>query len=131
MRATRSVLKSGAANCFYVITTADDLTNTDRERLAQRDGNEHVESLVPYDMLMEEAGFVDVELADVTSQYLKTLKGWKGEWEADADAFTELFGEEEFARRLRNRNLDIASTADGLLRRYRVYGVNHEEDIER
>ena len=131
MRATRSVLKSGAANCFYVITTADDLTNTDRERLAQRDGNEHVESLVPYHMLMEEAGFVDVELADVTSQYLKTLKGWKGEWEAAADAFTELFGEEEFARRLRNRNLDIASTADGLLHRYRVYGVNHEEDIER
>ncbi len=123
MRATRSVLKPGAANCFYVIANADGLTDTDRERLAQRDGNEHVESPVPYDMLMEEAGFVDIELTDVTSQFVKTLRGWKSEWEAEADAFIDLFGEKEFARGIHNRNLDIASTADGLLRRYRVYGV--------
>jgi len=123
MRATHSVLKSGAANCFYVITTANDLTDADRDRLAQRDGNEHVESRVPYDMLMEKAGFVDIELTEATSQYLKTQRGWKREWEADADAFTELFGEKEFARGIHNRNLDIASTSDGLLRRYRVYGV--------
>ena len=123
MRATRSVLKPGASNCFYVITTADDLNETDRERLAQRDGNEHVESPVPYDMLMEEAGFVDIEVTDVTSQYIKTLSGWKSEWEAAANAFIDLVGKKEFARRIRNRNLDIASTADGLLRRFRVYGV--------
>ena len=123
MRATCSVLKPGATNCFYVITTADDLTDKDRERLAQRDGNEHVESRVPYDVLMEKAGFVDVDLTDVTSQYAKTLKGWKIEWEADAGAFIGLVGEKDFARRIRNRDLDIANTADGLLRRYRVYGV--------
>jgi len=123
MRATRSVLKPGASNCFYVITTADDLNETDRERLAQRDGNEHVESPVPYDMLMEEAGFVDIEVTDVTSQYIKTLRGWKSEWEAAANAFIDLVGKKEFARRIRNRNLDIATTGDGLLRRYRVYGV--------
>jgi len=123
MRAIRSVLKLGAANCFYVITNADDLTDSDRDRLAQRDGNEHVESRVPYDVLMEEAGFVDVELTDVTSQYSETLRAWKREREANADAFIELVGEEEFARRIRNHDLDIASAADGLLRRYRVYGV--------
>ena len=123
MRATRSVLKPGAPNCFYVIANAKDLTDADRERLAERDGNEHVESPVPYDMLMEEAGFVDVGLTDVTSQYVETLMGWKSEWEADADAFIELIGKREFLRRNRNRNLDIATTGDGLLRRYRVYGV--------
>ena len=123
MRATRLVLKPGAPNCFYVITTAEDLTDADRERLAQRDGNEHVESPVPYDVLMEEAGFAYIEVTDVTSQYAKTLMGWKREWEADADAFIELVGEKDFARGIRNSNLDIASTADGLLRRYRVYGV--------
>jgi len=123
MRATRSVLKPGAVTCFYVIANADGLTDTDRERLAQRDGNEHVESPVPYDMLMEEAGFVDIKLTDVTSQFVKTLREWKSEWEAEADAFIDLFGEKEFARGIHNRNLDIASTADGLLRRYRVYGV--------
>lgn len=107
MRATYSVLKPGAPNCFYVITTAKDLTDAERERLAQRDGNEHVESRVPYDVLMDEAGFIE----------------WKREWEADADAFIELVGEEDFVRRIRNRNLDIVNTADGLLQRYQVYGV--------
>ena len=123
MRAAQSVLKPGAPNCFYVITSAEDLTDEDRERLAQRDGNDHVESRVPYDVLMEKAGFIDIDLTDVTSQYAKTQLGWKREWEADADLFIELVGQEEFERRMRNRNLDIASTADGLLHRYRVYGV--------
>ena len=123
MRATHSVLKPGAANCFYVITTAENLSAAERERLARRDGNEHVESLVPYDVLMEEAGFIDVELTDVTSQYAKTLIEWKREWEGDADAFIELVGEQEFVRRINNRNLDIVNTADGLLQRYQVYGV--------
>ena len=123
MRATHSVLKPGAANCFYVITTAENLSAAERERLARRDGNEHVESRVPYDVLMEEAGFIDVELTDVTSQYTKTLIEWKREWEGDADAFIELVGEQEFVRRINNRNLDIVNTADGLLQRYQVYGV--------
>ena len=123
MRATHSVLKPGAANCFYVITTAENLSAAERERLARRDGNEHVESRVPYDVLMEEAGFIDIELTDVTSQYNKTLIEWKREWEADAVAFIELVGEQEFVRRIRNRNLDIAHTADGLLQRFQVYGV--------
>ena len=123
MRATHSVLKPGAANCFYVITKVENLSAAEGERLARRDGNEHVESRVPYDVLMEEAGFIDVELTDVTSQYAKTLIEWKREWEGDADAFIELVGEQEFVREINNRNLDIVNTADGLLQRYQVYGV--------
>ena len=123
MRATRSVLKPGASNCFYVIATAEDLTDKDRERLAERDGNDHVESPEPYEVLMEEAGFVDIELTDVTPQYVETLTEWKREWEADADAFIDLVGKKEFMRRIHNRKLDIGTTADGLLPRYRVYGL--------
>lgn len=123
MRATISVLKPGAPNCFYVITSAENLTDADRARLAQRDGNEHIESPVRYDVMMEEDGFTDVELVDVTPQYSETLKAWKREWEADADAIIELIGGEEFARRMRNRSLDIAHAADGLLFRYRVFGI--------
>ena len=123
MRATLSVLRPGAPNCFYVIASAENLTDKDREQLAERDGNEHVESQMPYDMLMEQAGFVDVELTDVTSQYAETLMGWKREWEAEADAFIDLVGQKEFIRRVHNRDLDIAAVFDGLLSRYRVYGV--------
>lgn len=123
LRATDSVLKPGAPNCFYVITTAGNLTDADRDRLAKREGNEHVESPVPYNVLMERAGFADIELTDVTIQYVETLKGWKRAWEADAAALIELVGEEEFARRLHNRTLDIANAEDGLVRRYRVFGT--------
>lgn len=123
LRATYLVLKPGAANCFYVITNTQDLTEADRERLAERDGNEHVESPVPYDALMHEASFVDIQLTDLTSAYLETLKRWKQAWEADSDALIDLVGEEEYSRRMHNRTLDIANAEDGRVRRYRVYGT--------
>lgn len=123
LRATHSVLKPEAPNCFYVITDAGNLTDADRERLAKREGNEHVESPGPYNVLMEQAGFADIELTDATLQYVETLREWKQAWEADAEALIGLVGEEEFARRLHNRTLDIANAEDGLVRRYRVYGT--------
>lgn len=122
LRATWSILKPGAPNCFYVITNAEGLTDAGRERLAERDGNDHVEAPIPYDVLMRQAGFVDIQLTDVTTPYIETVIGWKRAWEDDSDAFIELVGEEEFLRRIHNRDLDIANAEDGLVRRYRVYG---------
>lgn len=123
MRATFSVLKRGAATCFYAITSAPGLTDNDRARLAERDGNEHVEPLSPYDEMMEQGGFVDVELLDVTAEYLETLNAWKREWEADATSIADVVGEEEFERRMRNRRLDISHVEAGLLQRLRVFGI--------
>ncbi len=123
MRATFSVLKPGARHVFYVITTTEGLTHTDRARLAQRDGNEYVESAVGYDLLMSESGFVDIELVDVTPQYLETAKSWKMAWEEDAESFVALLGEEDYRTRMRNRSLDIAHAEDGLVKRYLVSGV--------
>lgn len=123
LRAIRSALKPEARICFYVIATAAGLTDAERRRLAQRDGNDHVESPVPYQQLMDQAGFVDVEVRDVTGAFLETLRSWKREWQAEADPLIDLFGEEEFTRKIRNRTLDIGSTEDGLLYRYRVFGV--------
>ena len=115
-----SVLKPEAPTCFYVITNAKDLTDSDRERLRKRDGNDHLESPVPYKVLMQQAGFVNIQVTDVTPQYIKTLREWKTAWEADVDALIELVGEEEYTRRLGNRRLDIASAEDGLSVRHRV-----------
>lgn len=123
LRATYSVLKQGAPNCFYVITNAGNLTDADRQRLAKRDGNEHVETPEPYDLLMREAGYVGIQLTDVTAPYIDTIKAWKRAWETDADALIELIGDEEFTRRIHNRDLDIANAEDGLVRRYRAYGT--------
>ncbi len=123
LRATHSVLKSGAGNCFYVISTKPGLTDADRRRLAKREGNEHVESPVPYGQLMRETGFIDVEVSDVTPDYIVTIRAWKSEWEADSDPLIELFGEEEFSRRIHNRILDISNAEDGLVQRFRAFGV--------
>ena len=123
MRAAHRVLRPGAVHCFYVITSGRDLTEADRKRMAERDGNEHVESKVRYDVMMEEAGYTDVEITDKTAQYLETIQGWKSAWEEDADAFIELVGEEDFRRRLRNRDLDRGFVEDGLVARYRVSGI--------
>lgn len=122
MRAIHRALKPGASICFYVIA-AEGLSDADRGRLARRDGNDHVESPLPYDVLMTQAGFVDVDVVDVTSPFLETLRSWKREWESEADSLIELFGEEEFSRKINNRVLDIADTENGLLRRYQVYGA--------
>lgn len=122
LRATHAALRSGGLICFFVISNARLLTDADRARMARRDGNEHVEAARPYDVLMDEAGFVGVELTDVTSQYIETLRGWKEAWEAEADALGELMGAEEYARRMRNRGLDVAHAEEGLTCRFRVFG---------
>lgn len=124
LRALHSALKPDGRLGLYVIATSEAITETDRALLARRDGNDHVEAPLPYDEMLSQAGFVDIDLTDVSAEFVNTLAGWKREWEAEADSLIEVFGEAEFTRKLENRRLDIAHTEAGLLRRYRVYGVN-------
>lgn len=122
LRATYQALKPGGRNCYYVIATKDGLLSVDRAQIAKRDGNEYVESPAPYGRLMEEAGFEDIEVFDVSKEFLETIAAWKREWEAESDSLIELLGEEEFSRKIHNRELDLASAEAGLLKRFRVFG---------
>lgn len=123
LRATYRALKPGGRICYYVIATKEDLSSTDRARIAKREGNEYVESATPYRRLMAQAGFVDIEVTDVSGEYLATMAAWKREWEAEADSLIELLGGEEFSRRIHNRVLDLANAEAGLLKRFQVFGV--------
>ena len=123
MRAINSALKPGGRHCFYVITTPEHLTDADRQMIERRDGNDFVESDVPYVKLLRTAGFVDVEMVDVTPGFLETLRAWKQAWLEDSDVLAELLGEEDFERRLINRTYDIENTEAGLNPRYRCFGV--------
>jgi cyclopropane fatty-acyl-phospholipid synthase-like methyltransferase len=123
LRAVHRVLKPGARFCFFVIASTSALTDADREQIAQRQGNDHVEAPVPYDQLMEEAGFCDVQLVDVTPQYVETTIKWKRAWEEDAQSFIGLVGADEYSRKIRNRELDIALVEQGLVSRYQVLGT--------
>lgn len=123
MRAIYSTLKPRGRHCYFVIGTDGALSDRERERLALRDGNDYVESPIPYDTLMEQAGFVDFSMIDVSAEYAETLRAWKRAMLADADAFKDLLGEEQFERRLQNRTYDIEHVEDGLTRRWRCSGA--------
>lgn len=123
MRAIYSVLKPGGRHCYFVIGTDGALGDLERGRLALRDGSEFVESPIPYDMLMEQAGFIDVETVDVSAEYAETLHAWRRTMLADAETLNDLLGESEFERRLQNRTYDIEHVEDGLTRRWRCSGV--------
>ena len=123
LRAVHQVLRPGAPFCYFVIANNSPLTDADRALLAQRQGNDYVETPAPYDRMMEEAGYVDVELLDVTPQYAETTIKWKRAWEEDAESFIQLVGEDEYLRKIHDRELDLAFIEQGLLSRYRVYGA--------
>lgn len=122
LRATYQALKPGGRNCYYVIATKEDLSPADRAQIAKRDGNEYVESPTPYRRLMEQSGFAEVEVIDVSEEFVETIAAWKRQWEAEADSLIGLLGEEEFSRKIHNRVLDLASAEEGLLKRFRVSG---------
>lgn len=69
------------------------------------------------------AGFDDVELVDVSDQYLVTLSAWIAARDAESAALEPLLGVAEFAEGQESRLLEAAAIREGLLRRYLVSGV--------
>ena len=107
---------------FYAITLASGLSAEERRR-AIRDGNEHVGADPGYEDLMTQAGFVDIEVVDVTDSYRVTMEAWSNAWAADSDALVKLLGQQEYELRHELREVAIAAIRDKLLMRYRVSGV--------
>ena len=122
LRAISSVLKPGGRQLFYAITLATGLSDQARKR-AIRQGNEHVGAEPGYRILMKQAGFEDIEVMDVTDDYLSTMEAWSTAWGVDSDALTQLLGETEYNRRIELREVDIAAVRSGLLMRYLISGV--------
>jgi hypothetical protein len=107
---------------FYAITLASGLSAEERRR-AIRDGNEHVGADPGYENLMTQAGFVNIEIVDVTDSYRVAMEAWANAWAADSDALMTLLGHQEYELRKELREVDIAAVRDKLLMRYRVSGV--------
>ena len=122
LRASHRVLKAGGTTTFGVIAVADALTGELREE-AIAAGPPHVDTDVAYPDLMRAAGFEDVDIADVTPEYLETLTAWWDEWETESVELRRIVGDEDFTERQANRMRAIRAVHDGLLRRYLVSGV--------
>jgi SAM-dependent methyltransferase len=112
----RRVLRPEGRICFSVITVADGLSGTERERAVEH-GPPHVDSGAGYGALLAAAGFTAVAVLDVTEEFLSTSTAWVSEWEAGSAELSRLVGEEVFVERQATRSEANRVIAAGLLRR--------------
>jgi len=104
---------------FLVIALADGLS--EEETIAAVDaGPDHVVAEPGYQALMGDAGFENIEMVDVTDEYLATLEDWIREWEAESDAIERLIGIDEFNQRQKRRRRALQAGRQGLLVRYLI-----------
>lgn len=124
LRASHRILKTGGTTAFFVIAVSDEATGAQREEAVVA-GPPHVDTDLAYPDLMKAAGFDQVEVLDVTTEYLATLTAWLREWDAAADDLVSIVGEDGFGERQANRFRASKSVGAGYLRRYLVSGIRN------
>ena len=122
LRACHRVLKRGGILSYVVIAIADRLS-PDEIATAIEAGPPRVDAGPGYPELMATAGFVDLDVSDVTADYLTTLSAWVREWDAESAALIPIVGAEEFAEQQATRRGAVAAIERGLLRRYLLTGT--------
>lgn len=71
---------------------------------------------------MTKARFVDIDITDVTSDFLITARAWQSSFSRHASAVKEAIGEKSWEERQASRAQLVRSVEDGLLRRLVVSG---------
>ena len=67
--------------------------------------------------LLLSAGYVDVEMTDVSAEFATTARSWLEAWEANMDELTAFEPREAIAQRQLERRSQQRAIDDGLLRR--------------
>lgn len=119
LRALRRLLRRGGRTAFTTIGVAPGLAPAARRR-AHRRGPRAVASRSEPGRLMVSAGFVGVEVDDVTAAFVDTTRAWIDQREAHAGELEPLEPPGVFAQRLAEQRAQLAATEDGLLRRWVV-----------
>ena len=118
LRACSRVLKPGAPLAFFVVTVADGVSARDIEA-----GPEYVDAEPGYPLLMTAAGFDNLELVEVTNEYVTTLSNSIRARDAESAELEDLLGADEFAEGQSSRRQELAAVHDGLLVRYLISAV--------
>lgn len=71
---------------------------------------------------MQKAHFADVEITDLTSEFLNTARSWHAEFARNETAVKKVIGEARWEDRQTSRSELIAGIQEGLLRRILVSG---------
>jgi hypothetical protein len=74
-----------------------------------------VASHLPNRVLLERAGFIDIEETDCTAEFAATTRAWIEQWDRHHDALVDLFGAEEVEQRQDDRRNQLRAVEDGLL----------------
>lgn len=116
LRALKRLLRPGGRIAYTTIYVTPGLSDAARRR-AQRSGPRAVASRREQPTLLRSAGFVDVELTDVTAEFAVTARAWLAEADAHAEQLAAVEAPGAFDERQRERRTQLAAIDDGLLRR--------------
>ncbi len=121
LRASRNLLRPGGRTAFFTIHPTPGLDAKLRRR-AHRDGPVAVASHLPNRVLLEHAGFVEIDEIDFTADFAAVAAAWIDQWDRHHDALADLLGADEVEQRQRARRIQLRAVEDGVLRRSLLVG---------
>jgi cyclopropane fatty-acyl-phospholipid synthase-like methyltransferase len=121
LRACRRILRPGGRTGFTTIVVASRLSKKAHRRAVSL-GPRATASTRPLDELTTAAGFVEVDVVDVTDAFLVTARSWLSEWSRHEAELRPILGDDLDERRSDRQDL-IRGVEEGLLKRVLVTAV--------
>ena len=116
LRACRRVARNGARTAFTVIALAPGLADAER-RMAIASGPSFVDAPDDYAVLLDRSQWSLQARADLTAEFLQSMRADLQGMQARAGALAEVLGADELIERVKHRQATIAAVDAGLLRR--------------
>ncbi len=115
------MLRPGGRLAYLSIVLAPGLSRSQRSE-GTRLGPRAVAATAPDSSLVRSAGFEDVDVTDVTTEFLAAARSWQREYDRHADEVMQIIGEKEWEERQSNRAGLRRGIEEGLLQRVLVTG---------
>ena len=119
------MLRPGGRTAFITIILSPKLSKAQHRRGAWL-GPRSVTSTRPIDVLMEAAGFANIETVDLTADFVTTARGWVRAAEREEEELRRAVGDEAFDEEQSDRKDIVTGVEEGLLRRVLVAGRRPE-----
>lgn len=121
------MLRPGGRLAYLTIVVARGVTKS-QHRVAVRLGPRAVAATAPDLTLMERVGFEDVDVTDVTPEFLDAARSWQAQYNRHEGELKRIIGEKEWEERQSDRARLMRGIEEGLLRRVLVWGRSPPEN---